>query len=96
MWAKNGRELFYLEGGNTMVAVSVQMNESTFSAGNPAKLFEGRYFSGPAGRLYDVTRDGQRFLMIKNTVAANQTAAPLGMVVVLNWTEELKQRVPTR
>jgi serine/threonine-protein kinase len=96
MWAKNGRELFYLEGANTMRAVPIEMTGTTFSAGNPVKLFEGQFFAGPAGRLYDVTRDGQRFLMIKDAVSPNQTAAPLNMVVVLNWQEELRQRVPER
>jgi Tol biopolymer transport system component len=95
-WAKNGRELFYLEGANTMRAVPIETTGTAFSAGNPVKLFEGQFFAGPAGRLYDVTRDGQRFLMIKDMASTNQAAAPLSMVVVLNWQEELRQRVPER
>jgi Tol biopolymer transport system component len=94
MWAKSGRELFYLEGNNALMTVPVQTTGTTFSAGNPTRLFEGRYFAGPAGRLYDVTRDGQRFLMIKDNLGGDPT--PLSMVVVLNWVEELKARVPSR
>ena len=96
VWARNGRELFYLEGGNALFAVPVQATGSMFSAGNPTKLFEGRYFAGPSGRLYDVARDGQRFLMIKEGGIGDETTARASMVVVLNWQEELKQRVPTR
>jgi hypothetical protein len=58
-------------------------------------LFEGRYFAGPAGRLYDVGRDG-RFLMIKEFVGGDQNATPASMVVVVNWQEELERRVAQR
>jgi hypothetical protein len=41
---------------------------------------------------YDVSRDGQRLLMVK---AAEQEQAATQINVVLNWFEELKRRVPT-
>jgi hypothetical protein len=40
---------------------------------------------------YDVSPDGQRFLMLK---APEETTAPTQIKVVLNWFEELKRRVP--
>jgi hypothetical protein len=40
---------------------------------------------------YDVSADGQRFLMIKEDAAA--AAARAGLIVVLNWHEELKARL---
>jgi len=47
-----------------------------------------------------VSRDGQKFLMIKNAPADNQpvasTRAPVGMTDILNWAEELKARLPAR
>ena len=69
---------------------------TTFSAGNPTKLFDTRYFSATNQRSYDVSPDGQRFLMIKDMPATDQasTATPASIVVVLNWHEELKARVP--
>jgi len=47
---------------------------------------------------YDVSSDSQRFLLIKDNAATDQTstAPPASMVVVLNWLEELKQRVPVK
>jgi Tol biopolymer transport system component len=90
LWARSGRELFF-RSGDSLMAVSVQ-TAPTFSAANPTKLFEG-YVSG-LGRTYDVSRDGERFLMIKNNSSRGQTAAT--MVVVLNWFEELKARVPAK
>jgi len=94
-WAKNGHELFYLGlNASTMMAVPVQTSP-TFSAGNPTKLFEGRWFSGQTGRTYDVTKDGQRFLMIKDVTAGPAATSPT-MTVVLNWTEELKKKLPEK
>ena len=62
-------------------------------------MFEGRYFAPPrglAGRSYDVASDSQRFVMIKDAPAGDSNTTPASIVVVLNWTEELKRLVPTR
>jgi serine/threonine-protein kinase len=98
LWARNGRELFYFDPGGVLMAVAIQA-ATTFSAGNPAKLLDAKYFvGGPnvGGRTYDVSPDGQRFLMIKDNASGNPGAASANMVVVLNWTEELKARLPVR
>ncbi len=87
----NGRELFY-RNGNKMMAVEVA-TETAFSAGTPKLLFEGGHERSPvAGANYDVTPDGQRFVMIQ---AGAPDSAATQINVVLNWFEELKQRVPT-
>jgi serine/threonine-protein kinase len=92
VWARSGTELFYLDGAGAMTRVPIQ-TAPTFSAGTPTTLFATRYNSAAAGRTYDVSPDGQRFLMIKNNVGTEQ--APT-MVVVLNWLEELKARLPAK
>src|SRR5439155_1726101 len=91
VWAQKDKELFYLDANGAVTAVPFQTNGATFSPGNPTKLFDGRYYSTPPGRTYDVSPDGQRFLMIKDS-ASDPNAAPASMVVVLNWVEELKLR----
>jgi len=99
VWALNGRELFFVNG-SALMAVAVQMTP-TFTAGNPTTLFEGpsmlldgRSIGTMTGRTYDVSRDG-RFLMIKkNAGSSEDTAAPASMVVVQNWFEELKAKLP--
>jgi Tol biopolymer transport system component/tRNA A-37 threonylcarbamoyl transferase component Bud32 len=91
LWARSGRELFY-RNGDSVMSVAVQTTP-TFSAGTPTKLFQG-YVSG-LGRTYDVSRDGQRFLMIKDPSSRDQTSAA-SIVIVLNWHEELKRLVPVR
>ena len=94
MWARSGRELFY-EFNNALIAVPVQTTGAIFTAGNPAKLFDaGPYYFGNTSRTYDVSADGQQFLMIK--LAGTSNAAAASMVVVEHWTEELKARVPTK
>jgi serine/threonine-protein kinase len=95
-WARNGRELFFLDSSNAMTAVPVHTTGTRFVAGTPKKLFEGNYLEPNPARHYDVSRDDQRFLMLKNGAPREAKRIPAHMVVVLNWLEELKQRVPTR
>jgi eukaryotic-like serine/threonine-protein kinase len=91
-WNRNGRELFY-RSGNKMMAVDIA-TQPGFSAGTPRMLFEGRYIPAPFPTTnYDVSPDGQRFLMIKPS--EQEQAASTQINVVLNWFEELKRRVPT-
>jgi eukaryotic-like serine/threonine-protein kinase len=93
VWARSGRELFYLDPSNTLTAVPVQTSGSTFSAGKPAKVFDAKYSSPFPPRPYDVSADGKRFLMLKDSAAGTPNATPASMVVVEHWFEELEQRV---
>ena len=64
------------------------------AVGKPRLLFEGQYMpTQGTSPNYDVSTDGQRFLMLKST--DQERAAPTQINVVLNWFEELKQKVPT-
>jgi serine/threonine-protein kinase len=94
-WSRTGRELFYIDGSNTLTTVPVQMSGSIFSAGKPAKVFDTKYAAPNPGRHYDESLDGQRFLIVKSSGEdSNPNTTPASMVVVLNWFEELKRRVP--
>jgi hypothetical protein len=73
-----------------MMAVPIGAGRS-FDAGQPQALFPSHAVLGP-NQGYAVTKDGRRFLV--NAGSQQSRAAPL--TVVLNWQEELKQRVPTR
>jgi serine/threonine protein kinase/Tol biopolymer transport system component len=87
VWNRSGRELFY-RNADKMIAVDVTTQPS-FSAGKPKMLFEGRYemTSGVTFPNYDVSPDGQRFLMLK-PVQLQQAAQ---FTVVLNWPSLLKK-----
>ena len=90
LWARNGRELFFIAPGGAMMAVSIKASGTTWKAGSPVKLFEGRFATreGSLGRLYDVAPDG-RFLMFKNAPGEH---APQ-FVIVQNWLAELARQV---
>jgi serine/threonine protein kinase len=99
LWAPDGRVLFY-QIGDAMMAVAVE-TEPTFKAGKPEPLFRGAYahWSDTEGHPFDIHPDGKRFLMMKPTAstgAAPATAGPRRINFVVNWFEELKQRVPVK
>jgi len=95
LWRRSGGELYY-QNGDKMMVVEVRTQPS-FTAGRPRLLWEGHYSHGMSSSCgapgvtsfnYDVTPDGQRFLMVKDV---HQDAASNKIQVVLNWTEELKR-----
>jgi len=90
LWARSGQELFY-RNGEVLMAVPIQ-SEPGFSAGNSEVLFEDDYLLGNGGPNYDVSPDGERFLMIRPVEISS--AAPK-IIVVQNWFEELERLVPT-
>jgi len=88
-WRRDGRELYYVEN-NALVALSIT-TVSSFTFGKSTELFHGlllppTYIQGPA-YPYDVTADGQRFLV--SSLAARPSGSPI--TVVLNWTERLNR-----
>jgi serine/threonine-protein kinase len=90
LWSPDGSELFY-RSGNELMVVPIETNP-TFDPGKPRVLFQGSYRNSSlstAFQYYDISPDGKRFLMIK------EEESPTTQVnVVLNWFEELKERVP--
>ena len=87
VWSADGSELFYREpGGPGLLAVRVK-TEPDFTAASPELLFTGgfqRFGDGVVGAAaYDVSPDGQRFLMVVHTAGSE------GVRVVMNWMDEL-------
>jgi serine/threonine-protein kinase len=93
MWARNGRELFFLDRNNLLTAVAIQTSGARFNAGKPIPVLNTPYYAGGSerGRTFDVSADGQRFLMVKDDPAGRQ---PASMVVVFNWVEDLRRLIP--
>ncbi len=89
-WVAGGTELIYRNENKWMVA-SVR-TQPTFNAETPTLLFEQSYLGNDNASNYDVSPDGQRFVMVKE---GDQESEPPQIHVVLNWFEELKRLVPT-
>ena len=87
----DGGEVFFLQGTQLMAA-PVQ-TDASFTHQTPEVLFEAPYFFGAPGRNYDVGSDG-RFLMVKTGSQPGEDAPTLDITVVLNWHQELLERVP--
>jgi eukaryotic-like serine/threonine-protein kinase len=85
-WARGTGELFYRQG-DAVMAVEVK-TAPALQVGKPRRLFAGHYSRvGGVFANYDVTADGQRFLMVRS---GNQEAATR-INVVINWFEDVKR-----
>jgi serine/threonine-protein kinase len=96
IWTRAGQELIYVSPTGALMSVGVVRGPS-WAATTPTVVVKEGYFTIPSwwGRSYDVSPDGQRFLMIKEG-GADGAAAPTSIVVVQHWVEELKRLVPTK
>jgi serine/threonine-protein kinase len=95
LWAPSGRELFYVSPDGALMSVPVEPRGSTWSGGTATKLLEARYYTGAGEyfvRQYDVSPDGQRFLMLKE--GGTDGSAPPTLYVVQNWIQELRRLAP--
>jgi serine/threonine-protein kinase len=94
MWSPAGQELFYQTNDRKLISVPFSLTHG-FEALKQTTVLDLRpYFSVGLGRHFDISRDGKRFVMIKESVTPD--ARPVSVAVVLNWFTELQQRVPTR
>ena len=84
-WRPDGSELFFLGPGGRLHAVQVTPG-ATFAASNPQVLFAAQ-FDTSGNRVYDVSRDGQRFLV---NLAKASPGSPI--VVTLGLSEDIRAR----
>jgi serine/threonine-protein kinase len=92
VWSRSGEELFYgtLEGA--VMSVRLQKGR-TWEHGPAVQVVRPGYFhAGEVHRTFDVSQDGQRFLMIKQN--ANVGDVSRSIVVIQNWDLELKRLLP--
>jgi eukaryotic-like serine/threonine-protein kinase len=88
-WRQDGKELFYLSADGKMMAVGVKTGAS-FEADSPVALFQTHRRQPVSAQdvfSYDVSGDGQRFLILTKVDEAN--VAPLA--ITLNWASELER-----
>ena len=98
VWSPDGRRLFFAYT-NRVFALDVQTSP-TFVAGQPVEIAGtgGSQPSAASVRNFDLTPDGKQLLVVLAEPTDDHNAAARGQQIniVLNWTEELKQRVPTK
>jgi serine/threonine protein kinase len=87
VWRADGKEIFYVGPDGTMMATPVESGENFFRPGAPKPLFQTRLNLDAAVRQYDVTADGQRFLL--NQRLPDSADAPI--TVVVNWPKLLQK-----
>jgi Tol biopolymer transport system component len=84
-WRRDGKELYFIAAGMTLMAAPIAAGED-FHSGVPAPIFPLRYIGPLAAQYpYDVSADGQRFLVI----AADQDQQMTPVTVLLNWRPRL-------
>ncbi len=88
VWRRDGSELFYIAADGSVMAATVKTGGNEFEFSAPKALFKARLLTW-AGNFheFDVTPDGQRFLI--GTRTGEPTAPP--PTVILNWTAALKK-----
>ena len=80
-WRRDGKELYFVASDGGLMAAPIATGE-TFQAGSPARLFTMRFASRLTAQYpYDVSADGQRFLIISPA-----DAETISVTVLLNWT----------
>jgi serine/threonine-protein kinase len=96
LWSRDGRELFYVSPTGALMRVGVE-RAASWAATTPTMLLKDGSVVTPAqnvGRSYDVSPDGQRFLVVTPTTESNDPPAQL--VVVQHFDEMLKRLVPIK
>ena len=88
-WRRDGRELFYLSPERELMSVPVHVDKGELTIGVPTPLFTARIPS--YGKGFDVAKDGNHFFVIVEKSPPTDVLS-----VILNWQEELKQRVPVK
>ncbi len=86
VWSHDGRTLFYMKGDKLM-RVPIE-TKTGFAAHTAQQVFQGDYYA--SGHYFDVMPDGKEFVFIKET---EQARAATQINIVLNWFDDLKQRM---
>ena len=96
-WSPDGQELIYLGDDNTVMSVAIE-TDPALNLGTPRKFFQSSYVGvGTEGTTWDIHPKDGRLLMMKDpltSIQGGEGESPRRINVVLNWDEELKQRVP--
>jgi serine/threonine protein kinase/Tol biopolymer transport system component len=97
VWSRNGRELFYVAPNGALFGAPIDSRGSVPVTSAPSKILNAGYYTGVGGAggantpQYDVSADGQRFLMLKEANDSIAADAIPNIVVVQQWRRELQR-----
>jgi dipeptidyl aminopeptidase/acylaminoacyl peptidase len=86
-WRRDGKEIYYRSPDEKIMSAEVNASGGKFEVQNVRSLFRARFGSG-GNDCYDVTADGQKFLII----TPSEGAATATLTIVLNWDAEVKKK----
>jgi eukaryotic-like serine/threonine-protein kinase len=92
VWARSGREVFFVRG-DAVMAAGVTVRNDALEVASPKALFSGSYALSGVRPGYDVSPDGQRFLMITSTGGRSDLSR---FNVALNWQNEVAAKLAER
>jgi len=94
VWSHSGKELFYINAADEMVAATIA-TQSTFAVGSQKVLFKLPTAIRPSvsSARYAVSRDDQKFLMIRSVADATGNAKREQIILVTNFVEEIKAKI---
>ena len=96
LWARNGRELFFISGAPDSMMMSVPVETTpSFTQGTPVPLFPAGGYLANVARNFDISRDGTRFLMIKSVSSTAPGTRP-SLVVVSHWFDEVRPKMGSK
>ncbi len=93
LWAHSGRELFFVDEDRGLVAAQFDAGSGQVLAQETLFTVPAEYYVNRGDNFYDITSDDQRFLMVRPYEGEGEAAAT-EVIVVENFFEELKERVP--
>jgi Tol biopolymer transport system component len=91
LWARNGRELFFIDAAGMLMSVAVQAGQAFIPAPAVPLMAVGHHYVDVA-RNYDVAKDGSRFLFVKNVTSVGRPS----VVVIDNWFNEVREKMSKR
>ena len=94
IWSKTGHELFYEDLDNRIMTVEYTASGDSFAPGRPRVWCDKPIYS-PGRMNLDIEPDGKRFAVMQALEPADSTKGAMQVVVLLNFFDELKRRIPT-
>ena len=93
IWSENGHELFFLGPDHRIRAVEYTVDGHPFSPGKPRVWSETRVADLGVNSAYDLAPDGKRFAAILNADQAGESNRRANVTVLVNFADELRQRL---